>query len=163
MQSASFGHNRHSWAIGSSLGRIAKYPKEWEHCGGRFSSFAGGLGGLNSHLFPNGFHMYLASWCSLGDFYVVCLNISVISSSDICPRSNICLQFWKICFIHLNPWTNLGGQSMTSSARAKAKCLYNSFGRGREEHKESEEMRNKQKYNRNSKVELPKRYRKNKK
>ena len=52
---------------------------------------------------------------------------------------------------------------MASSARAKAKCLYNSFGRGREEHKGSEEMRNKQKYNRNSKVDLPKKYRKNKK
>jgi hypothetical protein len=45
----------------------------------------------------------------------------------------------------------------------KAKGLYNSFGRGREENKESGEMKNKRKYNRNSKVELPKRYRKNKK
>lgn len=45
----------------------------------------------------------------------------------------------------------------------KAKCLYNSFGRWSEEHREREEMKNKQKYNRNSKVELPKRYRKNKK
>jgi len=45
----------------------------------------------------------------------------------------------------------------------KAKCLYDSFRRGREEHKESGEMKNKRKYNRNSKVELPKRYRKNKK
>jgi len=45
----------------------------------------------------------------------------------------------------------------------KAKCLYNSFGRGREEHRESGDMKNKRKYNRNSKAELPKRYRKNKK
>jgi hypothetical protein len=45
----------------------------------------------------------------------------------------------------------------------RAKCLYNSLGRGREENKESGEMKNKRKYNRNSKVELPKRYRKNKK
>ena len=46
---------------------------------------------------------------------------------------------------------------------AKAKCLYNSFGRGRELLKESGEMKNKRKYNRDSKVELPKRYGKNKK
>ena len=45
----------------------------------------------------------------------------------------------------------------------KAKCLYNSFGKGREEHRESGDMKNKRKYNRNSKAELPKRYRKNKK
>jgi len=46
---------------------------------------------------------------------------------------------------------------------AKAKCLYNGMGREREECRESAEMKNKRKYNRKSKVELPKRYRKNKK
>jgi len=45
----------------------------------------------------------------------------------------------------------------------KAKGLYNSFVRGQEEQRESGEMKNKRKYNRNSKAELPKRYTKNKK
>jgi len=45
----------------------------------------------------------------------------------------------------------------------KAKCLYSSFGRGRALLEERGEMKNKRKYNRNSKVELPKRFRKNKK
>ena len=37
------------------------------------------------------------------------------------------------------------------------------LGEGAKEHREGGEMKNKRKYNRNSKVELPKRYRKNKK
>jgi hypothetical protein len=45
----------------------------------------------------------------------------------------------------------------------KAECLYNSFGIGLEERKESGVMKNKRRYNRDSKAELPKRYRKNKK
>jgi ribosomal protein L37E len=45
----------------------------------------------------------------------------------------------------------------------KAECLYCGFGRGRELYEERGEMKNKRKYNRNSKVELPKRFRKNKK
>ena len=45
----------------------------------------------------------------------------------------------------------------------EAKCLYSGFGRGRELLKESGEMKSKRKYNRDSKVELPKKYRKNKK
>jgi len=54
-------------------------------------------------------------------------------------------------------------RAMEEKCVPKSKCLYHSFGRGREEHRESGEMKNKRKYNRNSKVELPKRYRKNKK
>jgi hypothetical protein len=64
------------------------------------------------------------------------------------------------------PINREGGLSMRVREEmrvAKAKCLYNSFGRGRELLKESGEMKNKRKYNRDSKVELPKRYGKNKK
>jgi ribosomal protein L37E len=59
-----------------------------------------------------------------------------------------------------------GGLSMCVREEMRvpeAKCLYCGFGRGRELLKESGEMKNKRKYNRNSKVELPKRYKKNKK
>jgi len=64
------------------------------------------------------------------------------------------------------PINREGGLSMRAHGEKrvpKAKCLYSSFGRGRALLKEREEMKNKQKYNRDSKVELPKRYRKNKK
>ena len=45
----------------------------------------------------------------------------------------------------------------------KSKYLYNSVGKGREEQWDSEAMKNKRKHNQKSKVELPKRFRKNKK
>ena len=64
------------------------------------------------------------------------------------------------------PINREGGLSMRAHEEKrvpKAKCLYSGFGRGRELLKESGEMKNKRKYNRNSKVELPKRYKKNKK
>jgi hypothetical protein len=48
----------------------------------------------------------------------------------------------------------------------RSKDIYDpipSFGREPKESRESRGMKNKRKYNQNSKVELPKRYRKNKK
>jgi len=64
------------------------------------------------------------------------------------------------------PINREGGLSMRAHEEKrvpKAKCLYSGFGRGRALLKERGEMKNKRKYNRNSKVELPKRFRKNKK
>jgi hypothetical protein len=79
-------------------------------------------------------------------------------------RSSSQNKFMNCDYIHAKPLFCQHFTYIDEEKRVpKAKGLYNSFGRGREEHKESEEMKNKRKFNRNSKVQLPKRYRKNKK